>query len=513
MIRISVWFASIQHRLCAPPKHRKAAGFPTSAERLESLSTTSGQWAMLAGAAMSQPPSQIPAEVAKHSQTESESDAALPQIGAYGKCIRISQELMSTVGVIPSDDDLSNDSGARSVDGSRGDDRSAGSYSSGHTQSSGDSRSTPHHVASTFSLDKSTDIRATLFGNALFDAFEDFSTQPKVAAPSRRQVRPFDDESKVDRVNGTVTGTVNHDDGVMGPMSNLTAGSLNNPFPTASTMVNLGMGGVASFVGLGLPVGEQLAPAQSIENLETSRPRLSPAEGPDVDVIPTDFVKFVAKSFINGVNPVGVIVPDRPGLPFPLLPPPWDYLLPVGAEYLFTATARLNALASVVGTIEAFNQNPQTDAMDQTYRLFSQIEASFTCDGANIGNVNAFPILDGGNELPLIKGTIDINGPLAARLDASTFEIWWQGFGHPNPLVEPGMQWVAYRTSVNIWHEVRATVYCDDQGTGHGGYLSFQGSQFPSHRLWIDGTKVDDINQGSFSDLWTASAFDWTFVA
>lgn len=93
------------------------------------------------------------------------------------------------------------------------------------------------------------------------------------------------------------------------------------------------------------------------------------------------------------------------------------------------------------------------------------------------------------------------------RLTAAT-----KGWGRPNAAAEPGMQWVAIRTSRNIWHDVTIIVSCKD------GEPSFQEdalsvSKFPSFRLWQDGKPIDERRQGALSDLWQADPGNSSFVA
>lgn len=53
MMCLSTWLAYIYRRFDTPLR-RKLVKFPTTAERLEPVWTTSGQWAMFAGAVMPQ---------------------------------------------------------------------------------------------------------------------------------------------------------------------------------------------------------------------------------------------------------------------------------------------------------------------------------------------------------------------------------------------------------------------------------------------------------------------------
>jgi hypothetical protein len=216
---------------------------------------------------------------------------------------------------------------------------------------------------------------------------------------------------------------------------------------------------------------------------------------------------MVAKSFINGVSPIGSI-PDRGGVG---AMPNW-IVSPVTTG-LLTATERLQLFSSAVGSLEAFNQNPLTAAKDGKYRVFSRINVGFDCDCNNKLTVTSLSTdMDGGYETAGLRGTMNITGPKVLRLGNSGVSVVWRGWGRPNAFVEPGMQWVAFRTSLNIWHNAEIWLECVE---GEGVYTikSFTGSYFPSHRLWVNGGPAQaDIAQRTFSDLWDALPGHPTFV-
>lgn len=92
--------------------------------------------------------------------------------------------------------------------------------------------------------------------------------------------------------------------------------------------------------------------------------------------------------------------------------------------------------------------------------------------------------------------------PVGFAVAPPTLRHYWTGWGRPNLLVEPGMQWVATRTSVNIWHKPAVKICCRG-GSGTYSIERFDVSRFPSHRLWVNGVLDDDIVQGAYGDLWT----------
>ena len=219
-----------------------------------------------------------------------------------------------------------------------------------------------------------------------------------------------------------------------------------------------------------------------------------------VDLWGLDDFTVVGKSFINGVGTLGRLGwrtgADLPGLNLPISVWPWF------------ADVRLSMFARAVGGLEAFNQNPADDSEDGHYRLFARVTVHTQCNGnvmsASVGSVEK----QGGQEFPGIYGTINATANLSVTTSSAILKFWiW---GRPNLLVEPGMQWVALRTSVNIWQKSVIQFSCKC-GTR---LISYTGSRYPSRRLWINGgNPVMDIRQGAFSSLWQADPSNPTFVA
>jgi hypothetical protein len=121
----------------------------------------------------------------------------------------------------------------------------------------------------------------------------------------------------------------------------------------------------------------------------------------------TASARYVGKSFINGVGPLGTL-----GSP--------------------AADARLAALAKLVGGLNAFNQFPGTDAKDGEYRLYGMVEITADCCGNSLTSLNYKIDMEGGNELPFINGTIDMS--VSSSIGSSSGNVNWATFGRPNPL-------------------------------------------------------------------------------
>jgi RHS repeat-associated protein len=194
---------------------------------------------------------------------------------------------------------------------------------------------------------------------------------------------------------------------------------------------------------------------------------------------------FVAKNFINGVPEIGSLGPK------------WD--------------SRLKSFAEASRGMELGNQNPQTDAKDGRYRLYTRVNIKASCECGKPPTVTIVETdMEGGAE-GLVSGTINMTTPQVTP-NGESVSVQWKGWGRPNRLVEPRIRWVKLRTSVNIWHDVTIKVSCDgDTPRFDIGAVSVSG--FPSFRLWKDGSQALSINQGPLSNLWKADPRNPTFVA
>jgi hypothetical protein len=111
-----------------------------------------------------------------------------------------------------------------------------------------------------------------------------------------------------------------------------------------------------------------------------------------------------------------------------------------------------------------------------------------------------------------IKGTINLSPLNVTYPNRQTLNVDWRGWGQPNLVAEPGMQWVAIRTSFNIWHWPDIYFKCSN-GVPFVSSAAFAGaSNFPSHRLWVDGAQVANKRQGTLSDLWVDHPLWFGFV-
>jgi RHS repeat-associated protein len=240
--------------------------------------------------------------------------------------------------------------------------------------------------------------------------------------------------------------------------------------------------------------------------------------GADPSGLESKTFDIVAKSFINGAKPAGFIIPDRPGFPPGL---PGGGITPIHNS----ASDRLRFFANLVAQLPAFNQNPMTSVKDGIYRLYTRVVVTVDCCGDEPYLEGLETDMDGGKEsdppigwpswlqppIP-IKGTINLSPLNVTYPNRQTLNVDWRGWGQPNLVAEPGMQWVAIRTSFNIWHWPDIYFKCSN-GVPFVSSAAFAGaSNFPSHRLWVDGAQVANKRQGTLSDLWVDHPLWFGFV-
>ncbi len=221
---------------------------------------------------------------------------------------------------------------------------------------------------------------------------------------------------------------------------------------------------------------------------------------------------FVAKSFINGLPRLGSLIGRKPifSTAIALASPLQMNGVTYSGEYANIRLGALSQLTLNTFNLNAFHEDPANDSKDGQYRLYTRVKIEAACcNGKPL--IKALTDDDGGHELGPLWGTINISSDVTDTASGDK-AVHWRGWGRPNRFLEPGMQLVAARDSVNIWHDVTVIVSCS------GGKPLFVldkviTSRFPSFRLWQDGTLIENRPQGSFSDLWQGIPDSLSFVA
>jgi subtilisin family serine protease len=257
---------------------------------------------------------------------------------------------------------------------------------------------------------------------------------------------------------------------------------------------------------------EQVAGGSVVLNRRVTICPAAPAPRPDVVPVRQRVFRVTAKSFIG---PIGSHVGSLDcGIDTPLghVPSP------------LTGPA-LRAFAAA--TDLAFSEDPRSDNIfivpppdNKGYRLFSSVRVQIEHRGDEL--LSATPIggilTDSGKECApgvsvcLQAPPLSIDRPFSAtRIDAHRMRLTWGVKGRPPTVTDSAFNAICIRTSVFIWHQIKATVDCSS-GAPVFTSLVVEGSRFPSHRLWLDGAQVFQVRQGPFSALWDAEPGDPTRV-
>ena len=125
----------------------------------------------------------------------------------------------------------------------------------------------------------------------------------------------------------------------------------------------------------------------------------------------------------------------------------------------------------------------------------------------------------GGHKSSSVKET-PLGGPLSLqappgtfvdfgfkRIDDSTGYYYYEFKGRPHRLAINGLEAATggKRWPVFIWHRVEVEISCDSFGVGRHKLRKHEGSGFPSHKVWLNGSLENTISQGPMSNLWKGS--------
>jgi hypothetical protein len=173
------------------------------------------------------------------------------------------------------------------------------------------------------------------------------------------------------------------------------------------------------------------------------------------------------------------------------------------AERLFADFSNLN-----------FSENPATPATDtDDYRLFSRMGVTVVCRQDEITNWQFGDLQTAfGSEFGILGAVGSVSEPIEASpglggdYSTASIDFSYKIIGRPNATTLPVFLAVHGRSCSWIWHKIQGTITCDNSRSSID--LSITGSQFPSHRAWINGQQRPTIYQGPFSDLWDCDPSD-----
>ncbi|MGZ3183109.1 MAG: S8 family serine peptidase [Telluria sp.] len=253
---------------------------------------------------------------------------------------------------------------------------------------------------------------------------------------------------------------------------------------------------------------EQIAGGLSLNRRVTICPDAAPAPVP----VQQRFFRITAKSFIahigSHIGSLSCGIDTAFGnIPSPLTNPA-----------LRAFAAATDVAFSETATSDGIFIAPPPD--NKGYRLFSSVRLQVEHRGTELVSASVVGglLTDAGKECVPATGAclsapplITDAAPSILRLGPSSARVSWQVRGRPPTAAEAAFNTICMRTSVYIWHRVTGVVDCSS-GVPVWTSLRVEGSRFPSHRLWIDGTVADNRPQGPFSALWDSTPGDPTRV-
>ena len=158
------------------------------------------------------------------------------------------------------------------------------------------------------------------------------------------------------------------------------------------------------------------------------------------------------------------------------------------------------------------------DKQDGKFRLFADVDFTVLHDSAKIlGMITKGPTTDVGLEcLPVISSAcltppaITIVQNATKRISDTRIDFVWEVKGRPHNLAEPAFQAICPRTSKFIWHMVKGSV--EMAGGVPTLTASIVGSAFPTHCLFVNGSRTGFVRQGKLARLWDPHPSDPTLV-
>lgn len=168
------------------------------------------------------------------------------------------------------------------------------------------------------------------------------------------------------------------------------------------------------------------------------------------------------------------------------------------------------ALAAVINCA-TMGEDPEEGTKESgEYRIWSSTTIDVTCDGDTVKSWRSSGIQTAfGTEFAIFATSGEISEPLKfepSRGPAEEVEFDFRVKGRPNAVAIAAMSVVKPRTCTYIWHRAKGRLTCSNGDPEISAKI--EGSQFPSHRLWVDEEQVSEVEQGPFRELWVCDPND-----
>lgn len=216
------------------------------------------------------------------------------------------------------------------------------------------------------------------------------------------------------------------------------------------------------------------------------------------------YVEVAAKSYIASLKGTGVAVAKARG---------WSDAQEL-ALGLFMAATELS-----------YSEDPMDGDFRKPLdaRIYSMTRIYMTWDCNGFTGVRA-PITEtgagsepSGTDYPFGVGSLKDPDNKMFEASRSHFTLRWRLAGKPDVIAEPIFQAISPRNSVYIWHQVTVEGFFFIEEPIIN--VKLEGSEFPSHRVWIRGNASKkwgkpfiEIPQKHIINLWDSAPFDATYV-
>lgn len=176
-----------------------------------------------------------------------------------------------------------------------------------------------------------------------------------------------------------------------------------------------------------------------------------------------------------------------------------SFISRIGSDGL---TSGEKVMACVVNAGIGGSEDPKgSDRASGQFRLFSSVTYSARCANGNVTVALKRKELGNGKEFVVFttSGKWDPEPPSASG-PAKTVKVSYGMSGEPNVAGNCLMAAAKPRVCTWIWHSVVATFSCSADAPTVD--VQLKGSDFPSHRAWINGNCSKELKQQSFDSLW-----------
>jgi hypothetical protein len=219
--------------------------------------------------------------------------------------------------------------------------------------------------------------------------------------------------------------------------------------------------------------------------------------------VPTSYANYAA----TGLPPHTTRLPSGLLSPVPLPATPYTENLDAPVTELSLFCVALNA---------STHDSMLSAAKDRQYRMYSQLKLDASTNPSGQFVVRVFGQTTSAFTASMFITEVGLEGgvltPPPLRIEElrlqmvnpNKYVVEWLTLGRPAPIAEPGFTEICWRDCVFIWHKVSLAI--ERVGPTFTCTPTLVGSKFPTHAVWVNGTKRATIAQGQIGKLWVPYA-------